>query len=410
VAIGDPREHGQADALFLRFFEPETRADPYPLYHELRARDPIHRSPVGVWVLTRYSDATTVLRDPRFSVDLRKAKGAWFLDNDGIQERLERRSKVMLFADPPDHDRLRSLVNKAFSARVVDSLRARAQEIVDECLDRVATRGHMEVIADLAYPLPVTIIAEMLGVPPEDHERFQHWSRNLTKTLDPLQPPDVYEAIESAAVSFEGYFSALIEEHRSAPRDDLLSALLEAEDAGDRLTHEELITMCVLILIAGHETTVNLIGNGMLALLRHQDQLKRLRDDPTLIAGAVEEFLRYDGTVQLTGRTATADVEVDGTVIREGELSLVLIGAGNRDPARFEHPDSVDIERENNKHLAFGGGPHFCLGAPLARIEAQIAIGTLVQRFEEITLAQEPQWRPQITLRGLENLPIEFRA
>jgi len=399
---------GAPEALIFNPFDPVTRADPYPVYRRLREEDPVHRSPLGIWILSRYADIEPRLRDPRFSNDIRNANSLPLAAAEGVEERLERRSKVMLFVDPPDHTRLRGLVNKAFTPRTVETLRPRAQEIVDDLLGRVEGEGGMDLIADLAYPLPVIVIAEMLGVPPEDRDVFHKWSTDLARSLDPLLPEDVMVTIEQSADEFTEYFAKLIAERRANPGDDLLSALVAAEQAGDRLSEEELVSTCILLLVAGHETTMNLIGNGMLALLRQPDQLERLRADPSLVPNAVEELLRYDGTVQLTGRTAKEPIDIAGRTVEAGEICIMLLGSANRDPDRFEDPERVDVGRADIKHLAFGGGAHYCLGAPLARVEAQIAFTELLRRLPaSLRLAtDQPEWRDNIVLRGLKSLPL----
>jgi cytochrome P450 len=320
---------------------------------------------------------------------------------------------VMLFKDPPDHTRLRGLVSKAFTPKMVERLRVRVQAIVDERLDEVEARsdGRMDVVTDLAYPLPVVIICELLGVPPEDHATFSAWSSELAASIDPdpLLSPDQRARIQEAGNAFLEYFTDLIERRRRSLRDDLLSALIEAEEGGDRLTEEELLGTALFLLIAGHETTVNLIGNGTLALLQHRDQLDRLRDDPSLDRHAVEELLRFDSPVQLTQRITLDEYRLGDVTIPKGQNLVPLLGAANRDPAEFDDPDRLDLGRENaNRHVAFGGGHHFCLGAALARLEGAAAIGTLVRRFPAIELAGEPVRRTTFTLRGLEHLPVSI--
>ncbi|MGZ4104839.1 MAG: cytochrome P450, partial [Actinomycetota bacterium] len=342
-------------------FDPVARADPYPLYAQLRREDPVRRSVLGVWIVSRYADVAPVLRDPRFGNDIRKADDLWFLQLPGAQERLERRSKIMLFTDPPDHTRLRALVNKAFTPKVAETLRARIEALVDELLAPALEKGALDVIGDLGFPLPVTIIAEMLGVPLSDREMFRAWSQRLARTLDPFMSPEVYQEVEASATELEAYWRALIAERRARPRDDLLTALIAAEDEGDRLSEEELMSMVTLILIAGHETTMNLIGNGLLALMRQPDALAELQHDPGLAEGAIEELLRYDGTVQLTGRTLLDDAEVGGVQFRKGEFCVLLLGGANRDPDRFDDPERLHLARPDNRHLAFGGGAHYCL-------------------------------------------------
>jgi cytochrome P450 len=390
-------------------FLPDFNADPYPYYRRLREADPVHQSPLGFWVLTRYEDCVTVLRDPRFG----RAGFEGFLESiygsAGAPDRLPR---SMLFQDPPDHTRLRALVSRAFTPRVVEGLRPRIQAIVDGILDRVEGAGGMEVIRDLAYPLPVTVISEMLGVPPGDHESIKQWSADIARSLDAIGLPldqDIVERGRVARRAIGEYFRALLPERRKHPRADLLSLLIAAEEQGDKLSEGELLSTCVLLYIAGHETTVNLIGNGLLALLRHPAELARLREDPALAASAVEELLRYDGPVQRTARIANAEAEIGGRTIDKGAMAVVAIGAANRDPAHFLEPDRLDLARADNRHIAFGFGIHFCLGAPLARLEGQIALGTLARRLPRLALATDaPEWRESQVLRGLKALPVTF--
>lgn len=387
--------------------DPEFVADPYPTYHRLRAEDPVHYSPLGFWVLTRYEDVVTALRDPRLT---KEALAAFVAARFGAP--LPAMGQSMLDRDPPDHTRLRGLVSKAFTPRVVEGLRPRIQQIVDELLARVVDAGSMDVIEEFAYPIPVAVICEMLGVPLEDHERFKGWSLDIARGLDLIWlGPDSETGRRSIAArhALSDYFRELIAERRGAPRGDLLSALIATEEAGDTLSEIELLATCILLLIAGHETTVNLIGNGTLALLRHPDQLRRLRENPGLIGSAVEELLRYDGPVQRSARIPSEDVTIGGRTIGKGELVMPFIGAADRDPLQFKQPDSLDIGRVDNRHIAFGWGIHFCLGAPLARLEGQIAIDCLVQRLPKLTLATDrPEYRQSLTLRGLKALPVAF--
>ena len=387
--------------------DPEFVADPYPTYHRLRAEDPVHHSPLGFWVLTRYEDVVAALRDPRL---IKEPIAAFVAARFGAP--MPAMGLSMLDRDPPDHTRLRGLVNKAFTPRVVEGLRPHIQKIVDGLLARVEGAGTMDLIEEFAYPLPVTVICQMLGVPVEDRERFKQWGLDIARGLDAiLLPPDSDVARRSVAArrALADYFRALIAERRAAPRGDMLSDLIAAEEAGDKLSEDELLATCILLLVAGHETTVNLIGNGTLALLRHPDQLRRLREDPGLIGSAVEELLRYDGPVQRTARIPSADVTFDGRTIAKGEMVMPFIGAADRDPAQFPDPDRLDLTRTDNRHIAFGWGIHFCLGAPLARVEGQIAIGTLVQRLPRLALATDrPEYRQSLTLRGLTTLPVGF--
>ncbi len=391
----------------------EFRADPHSSYRLLREYDPMHWSPfLGFWVLTRYADCVAVLRDAkRFSADpkdlaLYEAMMQGLGDNRPLMQMQE---KWMLLLNPPDHTRLRTLVTKAFTPRVVENLRPRIQGIVDDLIDKVKNAGPMDIIADLSYPLPVIVIAGMLGVPAEDRDKFKAWTTDLARTLDPIVSPEVLDAGDAATVAFAEYFKALVEKRRKDPQEDLLSALIAAEEQGDRLSEDELIATAVLLLGAGHETTMNLIGNGLLALFRHPDQMAQLKSAPSLIQSAIEECLRFDGPVQMTARTALEDLEIGGTKIEKGQQAVIVLAAANRDPAQFADPDRFDITRKENPHIAFSHGIHYCLGAPLARVEAQIAVNTLLQRLPNLRLAtEELEWREMVTLRGLKTLPVTF--
>jgi pimeloyl-[acyl-carrier protein] synthase len=298
-------------------------------------------------------------------------------------------------------------VIKAFTPAAIGRLRSRVEELTGQLLDRVAGTGEVDLVNDLAYPLPVTVICELLGVPAQDQTRFRAWSGALVYLLDPLVATDTLQRALAARAALRGYLGAVVAERRAHPADDLLTALVAAEDQGHRLSEPELVSMCLLLLIAGHETTVNLIANGTLALLSHPAERDRLAADPGLAASAVEELLRYDSPVQLTARHVLADLDIGGQRVREGETVLVVLGAANRDPAQFSDPDRLDLARSPNRHLAFGGGIHFCLGAPLARMEAQIALTALLRRFPDLSLADAPPtWRDTVTLRGLASLPL----
>jgi cytochrome P450 len=390
-------------------FMPEFRRDPYPFYRRLREADPVHWNPPGIWILTRYADAAAMLRDHRMSSDFRNSDlYETFREMQGVDPATER-SPSMLFRDPPDHTRLRSLVTKAFTAKRIEDMRPQMQEIVDGLVDAALERGRMDVVSDLAYPLPLKIICAMLGVPEEDHERFHQWSADLVSTLDPMTGPDVMDRALASGVAFDAYFADLIARRRREPRDDLLTALIAAveDEGGGRLSQDELLIQLELLLVAGHETTVNLISNGMWALLQHPEELQRLRREPSLLRQAVEELLRFHPPVQLTGRIPLQDIVIGGVQVRRGQQVVALVGAANRDPSQFAQPDRLDLSREPNRHIAFGGGIHHCLGAALARAEGQVAIGTLVRRAETIELlTDEPVWRETITLRGLATLPV----
>ena len=379
----------------------QFRENPYPLYQFLLASAPVQwNHTLGAWTLARYADVVASLTDARFSADRTRQ------DLPELAESYQF-VKSMLVSDPPDHTRLRALVQKAFTPRMVEQLRPRIIAIVGELLDRIAQRdGAFDVIADFAHPLPVVVIAELLGVPAEDRVRFSEWSAVLAASLDPLVSEDLANRVPGARDAVDAYLRGIIAERRKQPRSDLISALVAAEERGDVLSEPELVVMCRLLLIAGHETTVNLIGNGTNALLRHPDQFAKLREDPGLITSAIEELLRYDSPVQMTGRIATEPVQFDGHTVQPGEWILPLLGAANHDPAQFADPERLDLTRNPNAHVAFGRGIHFCLGAPLARLEGQVAIGALVRRFPSLALAGEPVRRKQITLRGLQSLPV----
>ena len=373
----------------------EVRADPYTTYRQLRCIDPVHRMRlVDAWALTRYHDVEAVLRDHK-----RFANAGRIL--------VETIPLSLLDNDPPAHTRLRLLVSKAFTPRAVAKLGARIQELADELLDAVAGKERFDLIAAFGYPLPITIIAEMLGVRPRDMDRFEQWSHALALSVDPMLGRDQVQAIKQAQQEAFAYFETIIADRRREPRDDLVTALIAAEEEGDRLSHEELLSVMLLILVAGNETTRNLIGNGMLALLRNPDQLKYLREHPELLDSAVDELLRYDSPVQLNGRAALEDVELGGKLIRAGEVVISLVGAANRDPEVFANPDLLDIGRREKSHLSFGRGIHYCLGAPLALLEARIAFASMLKRFTSIRLALEPRHQQGVVLRGVEQLWIE---
>jgi cytochrome P450 PksS len=395
----------------------EFKADPYPFWARLRAETPAYRIilPTGepVWLVTRYDDVALVLSDERFA---KKSSNALTPDQQAKQVWARKLMKTrwlkwlqlsMLHQDPPDHTRLRALVSKAFTPRRIEQMRERIQRLADELLDKVQDQGRMDVIDDYALPIPTTIIAEMLGVPVADRHKFHRWSRALFVSTT----WGLFKAIPSAFALLR-YIRKIIKKRRANPQDDLVSALAQAEDAGDSLNEEELLAMVALLLIAGHETTVNLIGNGTLALLEHPDQLERLRNEPALIKSAVEELLRYGSPVEgATERYAREDVTIAGATIPRGEMLAAIIASANRDERQFPNPDALDITREPNKHLSFGLGTHFCLGAPLARLEGQIAINTLLRRAPELRLTgpvSALRWRPGFILRGLEALPVAF--
>jgi cytochrome P450 len=397
----------------FELFTPTFLADPYPTYDRLRVEDPVHLyEPTGGWVFTRYDHIDAILRDPRWSAN----RVAPFIGRRpaAMQEELRPLiavlTKQFLFLDPPEHARLRVLASKAFTPRVVERMRARIEQLVSGLLDQVAGRRAMDVIRDFAYPLPATVILEILGLPPERREQFKAWSVDFAAVLSNVHlDPEIDRRAQRSILAALDVFRSIADQLRAAPRDDLLSGLVLAEERGDRLTIEELLANTMLLLLGGHETTTNLIGNGLLALLRNPDQLARLRDAPGLIDMAVDEFLRYDSPIQFTGRTPVEDIEIDGKLIQKGRLATLFLGAANRDPARFPEPNRLDVARRDNRHLSLGHGIHYCLGAPLGRLEAQIAIGAVLRRFPRLRLATEAvEWQPNFAFRGLKALPVAW--
>jgi cytochrome P450 len=381
-------------------------ADPYPLYHQLRLRDPVYWDEQSeAWIVTGYADVAAMLRDARFV-----AQKPMFLEPELMQLQ-QITERWMVLCDPPTHTRLRRMVNNAFTPRIVQNLAPHIEQMVAQMLDRVQAAGSMELIHDLAFPLPVSVIALMLGVPPDRHEDFKRWSEALANLSE---PPGVasFEALQEtnqAMAEFAEYFRVLVEDKRRAPSEDLLSALIAVEEQGDRLSLDDLIANAILLLFAGHETTVNLLANGVYCLLHHPDQLTLLRQNPTWIKSAVEEFLSFESPIQTTSRQLAQDITWGSRTLREGDLVLLVLGAANRDPEQFRDPDHLDITRADNRHLAFGGGVHFCVGGPLSRLEAQIAIPALLGRMPHLRLAEGPlEWRRWESWRGLRELSLMF--
>jgi cytochrome P450 len=407
-----PKSDQKSDPLFNPL-SPDFIRDPYPHYERLRTTDPMHVTAHGNFLASRHAEVSLVLRDKRFGKDFVERTirryGPKIMDEPIFRSM----SHWMLQQDPPDHTRLRGLVVKAFTARRVEDMRPRIQDVVDKTIDAVIDRGHMDLIEDFAFRLPVTIICDMLGIPEEHREVFYASSRDGGRILDPVPLTSAEIAQANAANAMATmYFEQLFELRRKNPGDDLTTQLVQAEEAGSKLTNEELTANIILLFGAGHETTVNLIGNGLLALYRNPDQLALLKANPSLITNAIEEFLRYDSSVQLTGRVALEDIDdLGGKRIPKGDTVLCLLGSANRDPAVYpDRPDRLDITRANVKPLSFGGGIHFCLGAQLARIEAEIAITTLLRRIPGLRLddAANPEWRPTFVLRGLKRLPASW--
>jgi cytochrome P450 len=389
------------------------KANPFPFYAQLRAEAPVF--PVKLptkqraWLITRYDDVLNALKDERFAKDPRNAMTPEQLKKlPWVPSMFKPLEHNMLDLDSPDHTRLRALVHKAFTPRLIEQMRDQIQALTDELLDGAEPNGGMDLIADFALPLPLTMIGRILGVPAQDNQKFHRWTKTL---ISGGTNRNLFVLIPSV-MRFMGYLKKLIKERHAHPKDDLVTALVQAKDGGDQLSEDEILAMIFLLLIAGHETTVNLIGSGSLVLLEHPDQLEKLRNEPALIKTAIEELVRFVCPVEMaTERYAREAITIAETTIPRGELVMAVIGSANRDANAFDHPDSLDITRKNNKHLAFGHGAHFCLGASLARLEGQIAISTLIQRIPNlrlnIALDQLP-WRGTFVLRGLEALPVSF--
>ena len=398
----------EVDLSTVDLAAPEHRADPHPVYRAMRAQSPVLPSTLEerTYLLTGFAECEAILRDPRWSSNPSHREAPQG-DLDVRTAMSLSDANILLFIDPPDHTRIRKLMSKAFTPRSVERLRPKVQAIADELLDGVAARGSVEIVNEIGYTVPVTVICEMLGVPVADRDRFGPWSSDASRLLDGVLDEETTNQGLMGAMQIIGYLGDLIADRRAEPRDDLLSALVHAEDDGVGLSEEELRLNTLLLFVAGHETTMNLIGNGMYGLLRHRDQFDRLRADPSLIGTAVEELLRYDGPVHISSRTAVTDVEVNGHEFLAGDQALTILAAANRDPARFADPDRLDVGRDDGPHLTFSYGIHYCLGAALARLEGQVVISSLVQRFPEMAIVTEPvTYRDHFVLRGLKELEV----
>ncbi len=395
--------------------DPAFIANPYPAYRELRETTPVWRSPFGRTFLTRYEDSAVLMRDRRLGKDYTEPEalirrfGPTAMQEPAVVEL----SHMMLMRDPPDHTRLRGLVTKVFTARKIEEMRAGIQAITDRLLDKVAATGEMDAIRDLAFPLPVLVICELLGIPEEDRARFVTATASGAALLNPVPPTRAeLDSANEGTLATGAYFETLFEQRRKEPRDDLLTLLVQAEESGDRLTTEELRANVTLLFAAGHETTVNLIGNGIWSLQNNSSQWAAIRDNPALIPNAIEEILRYECPVQAVARTVAEPIEFGGEEFNKGDLIVALIGAANRDPDVFPDPDRLDVTRERLRPLSFGGGIHFCIGAQLARIEAEVVFSTLLRRMPDLKLVDggQPRWRESFTLRGLTHLPVTWTA
>jgi cytochrome P450 len=393
-------------------FSPEMRDDPHSIYRQLRSADPVYWSEkFNAWIITGFDAVVAGLNDLRLSSD----RSDWFKEmahDKELDPFFSFLSKRMILADPPNHTRLRGLVSKAFTPHMVESMRGHIQTLVDGFIDAVADKGRFDVVHDLAFPLPATVITEMLGVSPGDKEKLKAWSDDFViffSTHPANIRIDQYRRAQESMRAMTAYFREAVRHLRDGSHESLLKLMQAAEEQGSRLTEEELFANANLLLIAGHETTTNLITNGILALLRHPDQLNKLQGDPSLIPGAIEEFLRYDGPVQFTNRLAKDDVEIGGKTIRRGQFVFLFLAAANRDPAHFPEPDRLDVTRATHKHVAFSLGHHFCLGAPLARLEAQIAFATMLRRLPNLRLENDRvEYADNFNLRGPRSLPVRF--
>ena len=388
----------------------------YPFYHKLRSEDPVHFSTaLQTWVLTSYDDVTAATGDDRLSSD----RMAFYLNpierksREKLGSLCEYMSRWMSMKDPPDHTRLRRLVNKAFTSRSIEALTLKIQAIAERLIDEFDDNGRADLIERFAYPLPATVICEILGIPDDDQDQFRSWSNDIVafSAGSGMVLEKVAEQAQASQLALVGYCRRIISQRRQQPRDDLISLLIAVEEEGTQLTELELYAMCVQLFVAGHETTTNLIGNGVLALLQHPGAFQRLREQPGLLTTAIEELLRYDSPVQRAGRIAREELEIGGKQIRKGQSVMLMFGSANRDPQQFANPDRLILDRQPNRHLAFGRGPHYCIGAPLARREAQIALETLLFRLANVELAEvEHSWRPSMAMRGLESLQVEIVA
>jgi cytochrome P450 len=401
----------ESQALLLQLLDPGNRADPYPVYDQIRERGPLLLPGANLTVFSSYADCDDVLRHPSSASDRLKSTIAQRQIAEGADAR-PLGAPGFLFLDPPDHTRLRKLVSKAFVPKVVKALEPDITALVDSLLDDVAERGEFDVIADLAYSLPVAVICRLLGVPLEDEPKFSRASALLAQALDPFitvtgEAPDGFDERMQAALWLRDYLRDLVEKRRSDPGDDVMSALIHVEESGDQLTEEEIIATCNLLLVAGHETTVNLIANAILAMLRQPWQWAALGADAQRVSAVVEETLRYDPPVQLMGRIAAEDMTIGEAAVVKGDTMMLLLAAAHHDPAAIDRPSEFDPDREAVRHLGFGKGPHFCLGAPLARLEAAVALTAVTGRFPRAQLDGEPRYKPNLTLRGLASLPVK---
>ena len=407
TTTADPQE------LLLQLLAPSNRANPYPAYDQIRERGPLQLPDMTLNVFSSYRDCDQVLRHPSSASDSAKSSATQRDVAEGVEAK-PIGPPGFLFLDPPDHTRLRRLVTKAFVPKVVKALEPDITALVDGLLDNAEKQGSFDVIADLAHPLPVAVICRLLGVPLEDEPQFSDASALLAAALDPIssftgENPDTFDDMRQAGQWLRQYLRELVARRRRDPGEDLMSGLIQVEESGDQLTEEEIVATCSLLLIAGHETTVNLIANAILAMLSNPPQWKALVADPQRVSAVVEETLRYDPPVQLIGRIAADDMTIGDTLVPKGDIMMLLLAAAHRDPVAFDRPGEFDPDRDNIRHLGFGKGLHFCFGAPLARLEAAVALTAVTARFPHARLAGEPEYKPNVTLRGMATLTVSAR-
>lgn len=400
----------------LNLLDQSVLSNPYPLYHKLRAEDPIHwDESLGGWMVLRYDDVTSAVLDPtrlgsdRTTAYLQKIPEGL---RDHFQPFVETRSNMILFTDPPKHTRLRNMVSRAFTPRVVEGLRPNIQQVANSLIDKAIEKGEMDIIRDLAYPLPITIVGALIGVPPEDADLLRKWSNDFNRAIGGVVLPELVETAQHGILEMRDYFGTIVKERHKHPRNDLISGLIDLEESdNNRLSEQELVATCLMLTFAGHETTTNLIGNGLHALLNNPEQMARLQRNPSLINSAVEELLRYDAPVQLTVREAKEDLRIGDKDIKKDQRVVLMWGSANRDPERFQDPDKLDLTRKRNQHYSFGHGIHYCLGAPLARAEGQIAINTVLQKLPSLQIAANNlEWQENFSFHGLKSLPVSFQS
>ena len=412
-----PRSPGESAARgdLYNPLDPRFVADPHPFLHKLRREDPVHWNPVlNIWVLTAYEDVFKALHDDRLSSDTRhwdRYKQFFFRGRDPSGPVTDMFSKWMLQLDPPEHTRLRALATKTFIPRAVERMRSYIAKTTHRLLDKAAAAGQMDLVNELAYPLPIAVVASMLGVPEEDHEKVKDWTAGIFPSFGPAMSAEALDSSNEAMAAFRDYFRQLVKDRSQVPHDDLLSALIAVYEAGDRLSESELVSTCILLMFAGHTSSVQLISSTILWLVDNPDQLEKLKRDPGLIHGAIEESLRYTTPTQMIYRVALEDMQIGGKAIKKNQLVILSLAAANRDPAQFPDPDTFNITRENNRHIAFGHGIHFCMGAALGRLEGEVAVGVIVNRLTNLRVDRDSITRePSIIFRSLKSMRITFDA